>query len=228
MPKSDKIVQLRQVLEEKFRCTGPGREEFYRTGVPVLDSHGIPRGGLTELVSGASSLQGQGLILYGVLEAALQRGDRVILIDGRDAFAPTELPEVCLDRLVWVRCQQALEGIKAADLAIRDGNVPLVLVFFSLNDPRELRRIPATAWHRLQLLAEKSSVTALIFSPQPQVGCARLRLSLQSSLPLSRLHADREDLFSFLSVGIDRQRRSPMTPTVPSSDHEEICRAVCA
>ena len=97
-----------------------------------------------------------------------------------------------------MRCREAWEAIKAADLAVRDGNVPLVILLLTLNPAGELRRIPATAWHRLQMLAEKSAVTLLVFTPQAQIGCARLRLSVGGAFPLERLHVCRSELIAGL------------------------------
>jgi hypothetical protein len=110
--------------------------------------------------------------------------------------------------LLWVRCRTAAEAIKAADLAVRDGNVPLVLLLLTLNPASELRRIPATAWHRLQMLAEKSAVTLLIFTPQAQVGCASLRLSVSGAFPLEALQQCRRDLLPSLRVNLERRRRN--------------------
>ena len=123
---------------------------------------------MTEVVC---SGPGGALLLYGLLHAALGI-ERVVLIDGKDSFAPKGLPPADLSRLLWTRCHHAGEAIKAADLTIRDGNIPLVVLLLTLNAVVELRKIPATAWHRLQMLAEKSAVTVLVFSPYAQVGCA--------------------------------------------------------
>jgi len=216
---SSKILELRQLLAARF---GPGAigmgQETYATGLPSLDEAGIPRGALTEIVA-----QGPGgsLLLYGLLHAALGRGDRAILIDGRTGFAPKGLPQSELDRLLWVRCRDAWEAVKAADLAVRDGNVPLVLVLLTLNPPGELRRIPATAWHRLQVLAEKSGAALLVFTPRAQIGCAKLRVSAGGTFPLARLHVTRAELTAELEVQVERRRTG-------RRDDEALRDAACA
>jgi hypothetical protein len=219
---SNKIIQLRQLLADRFGRGYLPAEEVYHTGLPALDEVGIPKPGLTEIVSAVPAGPAGGLLLYGLLHAAIRQGERIILIDGKDAFAPKGLPAADLKRLLWTRCRDAWEAIKAADLAIRDGNVPLVILLLTLNPGGELKRIPATAWHRLHMLAEKSAVTGLVFSSQAQVGCARLRLSVSGSFPLAGLHRCRGELLPRLGLQIERRRMSR------EGSHEEIRRPACA
>jgi hypothetical protein len=161
--------------------------------------------------------------LYGLLHAVLQRGEQAILIDGKNSFAPKSLPQAELDRLLWVRGRTAGEAIKAADLAVRDGNIPLVIILLTLNPAAELRHVPATAWYRLQMLAEKSAVTLLAFTPRAQVGCARLRISAAAAFPLQKLHAARGELLPKLQLRLERRRVERR-----DDDDEELRRPVCA
>jgi hypothetical protein len=187
---SDKVLQLRQLLAERFGRDELAEEEVSATGLAVLDEVGIPKAALTEIVS----------------STAMGPGERIILIDGKNGFSPKGLPQIELKRLLWMRCGQASEAIKAADLAVRDGNVPLVILLLALNPSGELRRIPATAWHRLQMLAEKSAVTLLVFTPEAQIVCARLRLSVGGAFPLDKLHVRRDELLPALAVRVERRR----------------------
>lgn len=201
---STKILELRQLLAERFGSTASLPEEAaYETGLAALDEVGVPRGALSEIVAEGP---GGSLLLYGLLHAVLGRGERAILIDGRDGFAPKGLPQAELNRLLWVRCHEAWQAVKAADLAVRDGNVLLVVMLLTLNPAGELRRIPATAWHRLQVLAEKSGVALLVFTPQAQIGCARLRITAGGAFPLARLHVARAELVAGLQVRVQRRR----------------------
>jgi hypothetical protein len=219
---SGKIIQLKQLLAERFGETNLAAEQNHPTGLGALDEIGVPRAALTEIVSSPASGPGGSLLLYGLLHAVLQRGEPAILIDGKSTFAPKALPKSELDRLLWVRCRAAWAAIKAADLAVRDGNIPLVILLLTLNPATEMRRVPTTAWHRLQMLAEKSAVTLLAFTAQAQIGCARLRLSVGASFPLEKLHTPRRELLSKLELRLERRRLEKR------SDDEEICRAVCA
>ena len=101
------------------------------------------------------------------------------------------------------------------------GNVPLVVLLLNVNPLAELRRVPPNAWHRLQMLAEKSGVTLLAFTPSAQIGCARLRLNVGGAFPLGRLDALRADLLPALDVHIERRR-------VGRREDEELRRVSCA
>jgi len=222
MAAPEKIIQLRRLLAERFGRGGLAAEELHQTGLPLLDEAGIARAALTEIVS-TPLAPGGGLLLYALLHAVLRQGERVVLIDGQGSFDPRGLPQAELRRLLWIRCDEAWEAIKAADLAVRDGNVPLAILLLTLNPAGELRRIPATAWHRLQMLAEKSAVTLLAFTPQAQIGCARLRLSVHGAFPLTRLQAMRSDLLPDLAVQVERRRMG-----AGRRSDEKQCRAACA
>jgi hypothetical protein len=222
-PLSDKILQLRQLLAGRLGGNDLGQEQACVTGLATLDAVGIPKAALTEIVSSPLAGPGGGLLLYALLHAAVQKGERVILIDGKSAFAPKGLPQPELNRLLWVRCRDAGQAIKAADLAVRDGNVPLVMVLLTLNPAGELRRVPATAWHRLHMLAEKSAATLLVFTPGAQIGCARLRLSVGGAFPLDQLHVSRQELLPALSIQVERRRLGAGRRL-----DEELRRASCA
>jgi hypothetical protein len=218
----DKILFLRQLLADRLAEGKWTQEEVYATGLPALDEVALPRAALTEIVSSAPAGPGAALLLYGLLHAAILQGERVALVDGKQAFDPKGLPQAELDRLLWVRCRDGGEAMKATDLIVRDGNIPLVILLLTLNPAREAQRIPATSWHRLQLLAGKSAVTLLVFTPQAQIGCARLRLSVGGAFPLEKLHEDRRELLTRLKVQVARRR------TGSGGNDEELRRAACA
>ena len=217
-----KIIELRRLLTERYGQSGASTEDStYATGFSPLDAIGVPQAALTEIVAAPWAGPGGSLLLYGVLHAVLQKGERLILIDGKTNFAPKGLPQAQLNRLLWVRCRDARDTIKAADLAVRDGNIMLIVLLLALNPPSELQRISATAWQRLQMLAEKSGVTLLSWTPQAQIGCARLRVSVGGAFPLARLHATRETLLSNLSLQVERRRSGRRI-------NEDLHRPVCA
>src|SRR5206468_4710380 len=100
----------------------------------------------------------------------------ISLIDGRDSFDPQPLGNSCLRHLLWVRCHKAFEAVKAADLLLRDGNFPLVIVDLVLNPPEELRKIPQTSWYRLQRLVEPTSAVCLVLTRHSMVSSAQLKI----------------------------------------------------
>ena len=89
-----------------------------------------------------------------------------------------------------MRCVKVLEAIKAADLLLRDGNFPLVIVDLVLNPPQELRKIPQTSWYRLQRLVESSPTACLILSRQSMVSSAQLKIVLENCWRLENLEQD--------------------------------------
>ena len=202
---SDKVVELKRLMAERFGHAEPRAEEAYVTGLPVLDEVGVPRAALTEIVS-PSSGPGGVLLLFGLLHASAQRRERVIVVDGKDSFEPRGLRQEDMQRLLWTRCRTAKEALQAVDLAARDGNFPLIVFLLTLNPASELKRIPSTAWHRLQMLVEKSAATLLVFTPFPQVGCAQVRLSVQGDFPFTQLHRRRAELVPKLNLHVERRR----------------------
>ena len=203
---SDTVLQLRQLLADRFGQANLPAEEVYPTGLPFLDDVGIPRAAVTEIIASSAAGPGGILLLYGLLHFAAQRSERVAIIDGKDTFQPKGLPQGDLQRLLWTRCQTAKEAVQAVDLAARDGNFPLIILLLTLNPATELRRIPSTTWHRLQMLVEKSAATLLVFTPYPQVGRTRLRLSAGGDFPLKKLHRCRSELLPALRIKVKRRR----------------------
>ena len=218
---SEKIFNLRLLLEDRFGKNHFRNENVFLTGLPTLDEMGLPCSAITEII--ASPLAGSGgmLLLYSLLHTLAQRGERIAVVDGTRSFQPKALPQGDLQRLLLIRCHSAKEALHAVDLTARDGNFPLIILLLTLHPPSELKRIPATAWYRLQMLLEKSSAALLAFTAFPQVGCARLRLSVRSDFPLSGLHRCRTDLIHGLQLRVERRR-------IERKDDEALCRSISA
>jgi hypothetical protein len=220
---SEKVLQLRQLLAERFGSRAPVEEAVYVTGLPAFDEVGLCQGAVTEVVSSPEA-PGASLLLYGLLHTIALRGERAAIIDGTTAFQPRNLPQSDLQRVLWTRCRNAKEALQAVDLAARDGNFPLVVLLLTLNSTTELRRIPGTTWHRLQMLAEKSAATILVFTPYPQIGSASLRLSVNGDFPLTKLHTSRSELLPELRLHVERRRIGQQR----RFNDEILCRPLCA
>ena len=203
------VVDLRNLLAERFPHTpAPARARFI-TGLSFLDrtiGGGLPKSAITELISPRVSAGSASLI-----HALLQRASGtavpslprpIALIDGRDSFDPQPLGNSCLRHLLWVRCHKAFEAVKAADLLLRDGNFPLVIVDLVLNAAEELRKIPQTSWYRLQRLVEATSTVCLILTRQGMVSSAQLKIVLENSWTLESF--ENEDAVSQLRFRIQR------------------------
>jgi len=221
------IIELRQLLAERFPGTrfsvatplsdlqGP----VWPTGISAIDSilaGGLPKAAITELTR-THLTSGSSLLLRKLLRQVHVTGQRVALVDGSDSFAPDCLGTEVLSRLLWVRCEKADQALKAADLLLRDGNVPLVLLDLQLNPTLQLRRVPASIWHRFQRLVETTSALLVVFTSQPMVGGARVRLSLQGRFPLPALLKTEEELLTDLRFKLLRSRERP-PESVPNPD----------
>jgi len=136
---ASKIIDLRNLLAERFPHVPPTPRAALITGLRSLDEitgGGFPIGAITEIISPRLSA-GSCSLIHSLVRIARRDGYFMALIDGRDSFDPTALDSS--STLLWVRCQKVFEAIKAADILLRDGNFPLLIVDLVLNAPEELR-----------------------------------------------------------------------------------------
>jgi hypothetical protein len=221
-----KIIDLRNLLANRFPSAPAPAGTRLITGLASLDQAiggGLPKGAITELISPQISA-GSASLIHALLKMDLADSPRrvppvadetpacptdrmsvlqpVALIDGRDSFDPCSLGDSSLRQLLWVRCTQALEAIKAADLLLRDGNFPLVIVDLVLNSLEELRKIPQTSWYRLQRLVELAPTACLVLAQQGIVSSAQLKIVLENSWGLH--HLEDENAMAQLRFRVQR------------------------
>ena len=192
MGRSGKIIDLRNLLAERFPQPPIPLSGRLQTGIASLDSMlngGLPQGAITELASRQPSA-GTASFISSLLQTAQRHRYFIALLDGRDSFDPGPLGNSCLRHLLWVRCQQALEVMKAADLLLRDGNFPLVIADLVLNPVDELRKIPPTSWYRLQRLVEPRSTAFFVLTRRSMVSSAQLKLALENAWTLQTLEQE--------------------------------------
>ena len=138
---------------------------------------------------------GAGLILSVLLDSWGQEVKQpVALIDGADVFNPRDVSAETRERLLWLRCRDAEQAVKGADLLLRDGNMPRVLMDLILCHASGVRRIPAQVWHRLRMLTEKSGALCCVFTAFQAVPCARSRLMLRLPHGLEAMDRPRGEL----------------------------------
>ena len=208
MATSAKVIKLRQLLAEKFPEAHAGTRQtrpVFTTGLSTLDKVGIPLGALTEVVSQEVS-QGSGLLIHGFLQAAQINGYHVALIDGQDSFDPQSADRETCQRMLWVRCRTADEALKAADLLLRDGNLPLCVLDLRLNPDHELRRISKQVWYRLQTLVQRTQGVGIILTPRPMISSATVRLDLGNAFHLKDLDVSQSQLINRLMLPVTRRR----------------------
>src|SRR5206468_7444000 len=126
------------------------------------------------------------------------------------SFDPCGLTNSILRQLLWMRCTKALEAVKAADLLLRDGNFPLVIVDLILNSPEELRKIPQTTWYRLQRLVESVPTACLVLTRYEMVSSAQLKLVLENSWNLETL--EKQEAISQLRIVVKRSHLKSVVP----------------
>ena len=204
MGASTKIIDLRNLLGAHFPHPSLAAATRLVTRLPLLDKPiggGLPRNAITELISPQTSA-GSALLIRALIQSACHDNYFLALIDGHDSFDPCGLDNAWLQYLLWVRCSKASEAVKAADLLLRDGNFPLVIVDLFLNGPEELRKIPQTNWYRLQRLVEVLPTACLILTRYEMVGSAQLKLVLENSWDIQSF--EREDALSRLRIFMKR------------------------
>ena len=201
---SVKIIDLRKLLAERFPHVPATAATRLVTGLAFLDQGiggGLPRGAITEVISPRKSA-GSASFIHALIDVAYRDNYFMALIDGRDSFDPCGLNNASLRHLLWVRCLKGSEGIKAADLLLRDANFPLVIIDLMLNAPEELRKIPQTNWYRLQRLVESAPTACLVLTRYEMVDSAQLKLVLESSWNLQTL--EKQNAISQLRITVRR------------------------
>src|SRR5437660_8138927 len=206
MTASAKIIDLRKLLAERFRHVAVTTPTRLFTSLSFRDeqiSGGLPRGAITELISPQISA-GSASLIHALIHCAYRDNYFLALIDGRDSFDPSGVENPRLQHLLWVRCSKASEAIKAADLLLRDGNFPLVIVDLVLNAPEELRKIPQTNWYRLQRLVESAPIACLVLTRLGMVSSAQLKIVLENSWTLESF--EEENAISRLRIRVERSQ----------------------
>jgi hypothetical protein len=195
------INQLRELLREKFpgqagqglksKSRSPGLWPSRLEHIDDALGGGFPKGSLTEIVCPHPGC-GSASLMRWLLEHTTQASRYSALIDGADSFDATQIDSTTLSRLLWIRCQSTAETFKAADLLLRDGNMPFVLFDLVLNAKAELRKIPATTWYRFQRILEQTSTVCVVFTPRQMIAPAKARLTLSSRFSLDALDDEPE------------------------------------
>ena len=205
------LANLQRHLREKFPLARHGLAPVQDDPIPDCDLRNpatFPRGGITEIVP-AHPASGLALVVASLLEHELPNSalPELALIDGRDTFDPGSFSSHDCSKLLWIRCQTPEQAVKAADLILRDGNLPRVVIDLLAFPLSELGRIPSSSWHRLKKLIETHDLSLIALSPRPLVPCACLRLSLHSGFTLEHFGFSRDELLQRLQTTPVLQRK---------------------
>ncbi len=168
----------------------------------------FPAGAISEVVS-AGPVSGVGLVVAGLLGDSEEGSPHpeLVLIDGADSFDPASFTAAACSRVLWVRCQAALEMLKTADLLARDGNVPFLLLDATGLARKELLAFPASSWWRLRQTVEGNGGRLVVITAFPIVPCAARRWQLTAELSLRDFDCPRAELRQRLRVTGERLHR---------------------
>ncbi len=223
MPPAEKIVELRALLAERFPTKAPRADSWIATGIPRFDEllgGGLWKGAISELSSPAASA-GSALVLTTLLHTMASENQILGLIDGRDSFDPQPIDNAVLKHLLWVRCENTDQAIRSADLLLRDGNLPLVVLDLRCNLENELRRIPGSTWYRLQRILEHNATACLAITPRPLIPSAQVKLTLENRFNIGALSEKQNVLLEKLQVNLARRRFQQSTVRYDSEDSSE-------
>ena len=205
MAPPQKIVELRQILAQRFPTQNSPSAALIATGLPSLDQTlggGLLRGAITQLIAPLPSM-GSTLLLQEMIHALRRQAQLVALVDGANGFEPVS----SAGHFLWVRCRYALEAVKATDLLLRDGNIPVTILDLKQNREAELRRIPGQAWYRLQRVAEETQTALFLLTRHPLAPNAGVNLHARSALVSADLSSFSSALIAALCF--QAQRRKP-------------------
>jgi recombination protein RecA len=157
--------------------------ETVPAGIPPLDilTGGLPRGSLTEVYGPPCS--GKTSFLVSTLASRTAASEVCALVDARDAFDPhsAETVGVRLDQLVWVRCRNADQALRATDLLIQGGGFGLIALDLSDTPPHVVRSVPLPVWFRFRRAVEYTPTILLLLDQESNAkSCASLVLRLRA------------------------------------------------
>jgi recombination protein RecA len=181
------------------------------SGIPEIDllTGGLPRGALTEIFG--PSCSGRTSLLLSALSARTAQEEACALIDGGDAFDPhsAEAAGVELRKLLWVRCRNVEQTLRATDLLLQGGGFGLIAVDLSDIAPRLVRHVPLDSWFRFRRAVEDTPTVLVLLEQESNAkSCASLGLRLEAGAAgWSRMPVE--------SVGVAGPRRAEEFSRLP-------------
>jgi recombination protein RecA len=188
---SSKAASLRLHIESVLanRVANPFQHYDHRVvetasaGVPSIDNltGGLPRGGLTEIYGPPCS--GKTSLLISALASRTAASEVCALVDARDAFDPRSAQRagVRLQQIVWVRCRNADQALRATDLLIEGGGFGLIALDLADTPARIVRSVPLQVWFRFRRAVENTPTILLLLEQESNAkSCASLVLQVRT------------------------------------------------
>jgi recombination protein RecA len=176
-------ADLRGRVASPFAYRDRNAFQLVSTGIPEMDAlaGGLPRGAMTEICGAACS--GRTSLLLSALAARTKDGEACALVDARDSFDPlsAHAAGITLDKLLWVRCKNIDQALRAMDLLLQAGGFGMVAVDLSDVPARTVRQVPLNAWFRFRRAVEDTPTILLLLEQEPHAKtCASLVLRLEA------------------------------------------------
>lgn len=157
--------------------------ETVSAGIPEIDSltGGLPRGSLTEICG--PSCSGRTSLLFSVLASRTAEAEACAFIDGRDAFDPHSAAAagVELGQLLWVRCQNIEQALRATDLLLQGGGFGMVALDLGDIPAETVRYVPLNVWFRFRRAVEDTATIFVVVEQEPHAKtCASLVLRMEA------------------------------------------------
>jgi len=200
------VVQLRELLQQRFPTSPPVVLADLPTGIPGVDDPlggGLPRGAISEVVEARAGSGGQ-FVLTALMESVRRLHRFVALVDAMDGFDPQTAEPALLRHLLWVRGSGVTPALQVADLLARDNNMSVLILDLRDVSRRDLRRIPATVWFRFQRVVEATEMVMVVITSHPVVSSARVRLQLDQPLTLAAFDRPRREIQTNLNPTLYR------------------------
>jgi recombination protein RecA len=156
--------------------------EHVSTGISEIDllAGGLPRGALTEIFGPDCS--GRTSLLFSALSMRTAHLEACALIDGCDAFDPhsAEAAGVDLKQLLWVRCRNIQQTLRATDLLLQSGGFGFIALDLSDVSREVVRHVPLDAWFRFRRAVEDTQTILVVLEQESNAKtCASLVLRLE-------------------------------------------------
>jgi recombination protein RecA len=156
--------------------------EHVSTGISEIDllAGGLPRGALTEIFGPDCS--GRTSLLFSALSMRTAHLEACALIDGCDAFDPhsAEAAGVDLKQLLWVRCRNIQQTLRATDLLLQSGGFGFIALDLSDVSREVVRHVPLDAWFRFRRAVEDTQTILVVLEQESNAKtCASLVLHLE-------------------------------------------------
>jgi recombination protein RecA len=196
-------ADLRGRVASPFAYRDRNTFELVSTGIPEMDAlvGGLPRGAMTEICGAACS--GRTSLLLSALASRTAEGEVCALVDARDSFDPLtgNAAGIALGKLLWVRCQNIDQALRATDLLIQAGGFGMVAVDLSDVPTKTVRQVPLNAWFRFRRAVEDTPTILLLLEQEPHAKtCASLVVRLEAGEARWTEASERSNCYPFAKL----------------------------